>query len=56
MQINNLSYQNKGSVRINEGAWIDLNHDTVEMHTTVFHLPAAHDAPRSALFESRVQR
>ncbi len=33
MQINNLSYQNKASVRINEGAWVDLNHDTVEMHT-----------------------
>lgn len=32
MQVNNLSYQDKGSVRVNEGAWIDLNHDTVEMH------------------------
>ncbi|HJL01979.1 MAG TPA: hypothetical protein RMH85_05720 [Polyangiaceae bacterium LLY-WYZ-15_(1-7)] len=32
MQVNNLGYENKGSVRINDGPWIDLNHDTVEMH------------------------
>lgn len=31
LQINNLSYQNKASVRINDGSWIDLNHDTVQM-------------------------
>jgi hypothetical protein len=29
--VNNLSYQNKASVRVNDGAWIDLNHDTVQM-------------------------
>ena len=32
MQVNNLSYENKGSIRINGGGWTDLNHDTVDMH------------------------
>jgi len=31
LQVNNLSYQNKASVRVNDGAWIDLNHGTVQM-------------------------
>ena len=31
MQINNLSYQNKASVKINNGTWVSLNHQTVEM-------------------------
>ncbi|WP_299251880.1 RICIN domain-containing protein [uncultured Aquimarina sp.] len=32
LTINNLSYQNKGSVKINEGAWLQLNHNTAEIH------------------------
>ncbi|MCB9615189.1 MAG: hypothetical protein H6722_22355 [Sandaracinus sp.] len=32
MQVNNLGYQNKASVRVNDAEWVDLNHDTVEMH------------------------
>lgn len=32
LQINNLSYQNKGSLRINNGDWYDLNHQSVQMH------------------------
>ncbi|WP_172665964.1 LamG-like jellyroll fold domain-containing protein [Flammeovirga sp. OC4] len=31
MQINNLSYENKVSIKVNEGAWYDLNHASVEM-------------------------
>ncbi len=32
IQVNNLSYQNKGSVSINDGTWVDLNHGNVDMH------------------------
>lgn len=32
MQVNNLSYENKGSVKINDQAWYDLNHESVDMH------------------------
>ena len=31
LRINNLSYQNKGSVRINGGSWIPLNHSTTTL-------------------------
>ena len=31
LRINNLGYQNKASVRINNGAWLSLNHDTVDL-------------------------
>jgi hypothetical protein len=31
LQVNNLSYQNKGSIKINNGAWVSLNHQTVNM-------------------------
>jgi Secretion system C-terminal sorting domain/Polysaccharide lyase family 4, domain III len=29
--INNLSYENKAAVKINDGAWLSLNHQTVQM-------------------------
>lgn len=32
MQVNNLSYENKASIRVNGGTWIDLNHETVDMY------------------------
>ncbi|NLR94379.1 LamG-like jellyroll fold domain-containing protein [Flammeovirga agarivorans] len=32
LQINNLSYENKASVKINNGSWIDINHSSVEMY------------------------
>ncbi len=31
MMVNNLSYQDKASVKVNDGGWISLNHTTVEM-------------------------
>ncbi|MEM7157758.1 MAG: hypothetical protein AAF799_33260 [Myxococcota bacterium] len=31
LRVNNLGYQDKGSVQINDGEWISLNHDTVEV-------------------------
>lgn len=31
MQVNNLSYENKASIKVNNGAWLDLNHETVDM-------------------------
>ena len=31
LQINSLTYENKASIRINQGAWYDLNHESVEM-------------------------
>lgn len=31
IQANNLSYQNKGSIRINSGEWYPFNHESVEM-------------------------
>ncbi|MFY0626746.1 MAG: T9SS type A sorting domain-containing protein [Reichenbachiella sp.] len=31
MQVNNLSYEDKGSIKINNGSWITLNHETVDM-------------------------
>ncbi|MFM7021469.1 MAG: putative Ig domain-containing protein, partial [Flavobacteriales bacterium] len=31
LQVNNLSYQNKASIKINNGPWLSLNHNTVEM-------------------------
>ncbi|MFM7023216.1 MAG: carbohydrate-binding protein [Flavobacteriales bacterium] len=31
LQINNLSYQNKASIQINNGSWLPLNHQTVNM-------------------------
>ncbi|WP_018969936.1 LamG-like jellyroll fold domain-containing protein [Rubritalea marina] len=31
LQVNNLGYENKAAVSINHGAWLNLNHDTVEM-------------------------
>ncbi|MCP4521288.1 MAG: T9SS type A sorting domain-containing protein [Cytophagales bacterium] len=31
LQVNNLSYENKGSVRVNTGTWYDLNHESVQM-------------------------
>ncbi|MFY0626747.1 MAG: T9SS type A sorting domain-containing protein [Reichenbachiella sp.] len=31
MQVNNLSYENKASVKVNNGSWTDLNHETVDM-------------------------
>ena len=31
LQVNNLGYQNKASIKINNGAWLDLNHQTVNM-------------------------
>lgn len=30
-QVNALTYQNKGSIRVNEGEWLDLNHGTTEI-------------------------
>lgn len=30
-QVNNLSYQGKGSIKINDGNWLNLIHDNVEM-------------------------
>ena len=30
--VNNLSYQNKGSIRINSGGWIDLNHTDINVY------------------------
>ena len=33
LQVNNLGYQNKASVRINNGNWLSLNHQTVDMQT-----------------------
>ncbi len=33
LQVNNLGYQNKASVRINTGEWYPLNHQTVDMQT-----------------------
>lgn len=32
IQANNLSYNNKGAVRINNGSWYDLNNSSVDMH------------------------
>lgn len=31
MQVNNLSYENKASIKINDGPWVDLNHSSVDM-------------------------
>lgn len=31
LQINNLSYENKASIKVNDGAWYDLNHESVTM-------------------------
>ncbi len=31
LQVNNLSYQNKGSIKINNGKWLTLNHGTVSL-------------------------
>ncbi|WP_281614979.1 T9SS type A sorting domain-containing protein [Flammeovirga sp. SubArs3] len=31
LQINNLSYENKVSVKVNDGSWYDLNHSSVDM-------------------------
>ena len=31
LQVNNLSYEDKGSIQINEGAWLSLNHQTVTL-------------------------
>lgn len=31
LQVNNLSYENKGSIKINNEAWLTLNHQTVNM-------------------------
>ncbi|NLR93512.1 T9SS type A sorting domain-containing protein [Flammeovirga agarivorans] len=31
MQINNLSYENKASVKVNEGEWYNLNHESVDI-------------------------
>ncbi len=31
LQVNSLSYENKGSVKINDGSWYDLNHSSVDM-------------------------
>ncbi len=31
LMVNNLSFENKGSVRINNGTWLSLNHQTVQM-------------------------
>lgn len=33
LKINNLSYQGKASIRINEGNWISLNHSTTNIYT-----------------------
>ncbi|NME70627.1 LamG-like jellyroll fold domain-containing protein [Flammeovirga aprica] len=33
LQINNLSYENKVSIKINNNAWYDLNHQSVTMQT-----------------------
>ncbi|WP_378173133.1 RICIN domain-containing protein [Aquimarina sp. SS2-1] len=30
--INNLSYQNKGSIKINDASWLPLNHSTTQVH------------------------
>ncbi|MEQ9286133.1 MAG: cadherin domain-containing protein [Cyclobacteriaceae bacterium] len=32
LQANNLSYQNKASVQVNDGNWVNLNHATVQMN------------------------
>ncbi len=31
MQVNNLSYENKASIKVNNGDWYDINHETVDM-------------------------
>lgn len=32
LMINNLSYQNKGSIKINDNSWLPLNHNTTEVY------------------------
>ncbi|MFY0653483.1 MAG: T9SS type A sorting domain-containing protein [Cyclobacteriaceae bacterium] len=31
LQVNNMSYENKASIKINDGDWLNLNHSTVDM-------------------------
>ncbi len=31
LMVNNLSYQNKASIKINNGSWVSLNHNTVKL-------------------------
>lgn len=33
MQVNNLGYENKASVKLNSGNWVDLNHNSVEIQS-----------------------
>lgn len=32
LQVTNLGYENKASIKINNEAWLDLNHETVDMY------------------------
>lgn len=34
---NNLGYENKGSIRVNGGEWIDLNHTDIDIHEKEMH-------------------
>lgn len=33
MQVNNLGYENKASIKVNDAPWVDLNHETVEIQS-----------------------